>query len=98
GEAHIGASVGKEIQWNALISILAAIGGILLYVAFRFEMGYGMGAVISTVHDLLITVGFFVLFDRQFNASMVAAILLIAGYSINDTIVVFDRIREELKV
>ena len=71
---------------------------ILLYVAFRFEMGYGVGAVISTVHDLLITIGFFVLFDRQFNAAMVAAILLIIGYSINDTIVVFDRIREELKL
>ena len=55
-----------------------------------------MGAVVSTMHDLLMTIGLFVLFDRQFNASMVAAILLIIGYSINDTIVVFDRIREEL--
>ncbi len=98
GETKIGASVGKEIQWNAALSILAALVGILIYVAFRFEFGYGVGAVVSTVHDLLITIGFFVLFDRQFNASMVAAILLIIGYSINDTIVVFDRIREELKL
>jgi SecD/SecF fusion protein len=98
GESRIGASVGKEIQLNALKSVLAAIIGILIYVAFRFEMGYGIGAVVSTVHDLFITIGIFVLFDRQFNASMVAAILLIIGYSINDTIVVFDRIREELKL
>ena len=98
GETHIGASVGKEIQWNALLSVVLALIAILIYVAFRFEMGYGIGAVISTVHDLLITIGFFVMFDRQFNAPMVAAILLIIGYSINDTIVVFDRIREELKL
>lgn len=98
GVQKIGPSVGQEIQWNALLSVVAALVGILLYVAFRFEMGYGMGAVVSTVHDLFITIGFFVMFDRQFNAPMVAAMLLIIGYSINDTIVVFDRIREELKL
>jgi SecD/SecF fusion protein len=98
GETRIGPSVGKEIQWNALLSVTVALIGIFAFVAFRFEMGYGMGAVISTVHDLLITIGIFVLFGRQFNAPMVAAILLIIGYSINDTVVVFDRIREELKL
>jgi SecD/SecF fusion protein len=98
GESRIGPSVGKEIQWNALRSVLAALAAILVYVAFRFEMGYGIGAVVATVHDLILTVGLFVLFGGQFNASMVAAILLIIGYSINDTIVVFDRIREELKL
>ncbi|MDO8542989.1 MAG: protein translocase subunit SecD [Opitutaceae bacterium] len=98
GESRIGPAVGKEIQWNAAWSIFWSLVLILLYVAFRFEFGYGMGAVVSTVHDLFITIGLFVLFDRQFNAPMVAAILLIIGYSINDTIVVFDRIREELKL
>jgi SecD/SecF fusion protein len=98
GQERIGPSVGREIQYNAAWSVFWALLGILVYVAFRFEFGYGMGAVVSTVHDLLITIGFFVMFDRQFNASMVAAILLIIGYSINDTIVVFDRIREELKL
>jgi SecD/SecF fusion protein len=98
GESRIGPSVGKEIQWNAFKSVLWALVAILVFVAFRFEMGYGVGAVVSTVHDLLITIGFFVLFDRQFNAPMVAAILLIIGYSVNDTVVVFDRIREELKL
>ncbi len=96
GVTSIGPSVGSEILRSAVISVGLALVGILLYVAFRFEFGYGMGAVVSTVHDLLMTIGLFVLFDRQFNASMVAAILLIIGYSINDTIVVFDRIREEL--
>jgi SecD/SecF fusion protein len=98
GEARIGPSVGAEIQRNALWSIVASIVAIMIYVAFRFEIGYGIGAVVSTVHDVLMTIGIFVLFDRQFNAPMVAAILLIVGYSINDTIVVFDRIREELKL
>jgi SecD/SecF fusion protein len=98
GETTIGPSIGEEIRWNAFMSLGLAIVGILLYVAFRFEFGFGLGAVTSTVHDILMTIGVFVLFDRQFTAPMVAAILLIAGYSINDTIVVFDRIREELKV
>ncbi|RME68332.1 MAG: protein translocase subunit SecF, partial [Verrucomicrobia bacterium] len=70
--------------------------GILVYVAFRFEIGYGVGAVVATIHDLFMTIGIFVLFGRQFSGAMVGAILLIVGYSINDTIVVFDRIREEL--
>jgi SecD/SecF fusion protein len=98
GRNEIGPSVGKEIQWNAFMSICLSIVGIMLYVAFRFEIGYGIGAVISTVHDVLMTIGIFVLTGRQFTAPMVGAILLIVGYSINDTIVVFDRIREELKI
>jgi SecD/SecF fusion protein len=98
GQNRIGPSVGEEIQWNALWSIFWSLVLIMLYVAFRFEFGYGIGAVVATIHDLMLTIGFFVMFERQFNASMVAAILLIAGYSINDTIVVFDRIREELKL
>ncbi len=98
GETRIGPSVGAEIQANAFWSIFWSLVLILIYVAFRFEIGYGIGAVVSTLHDLLITIGLFVVFGREFNASMVAAILLIAGYSINDTIVVFDRIREELRL
>lgn len=103
GFIQIGPSVSKSIQWNALWSVLCALGGILLYVALRFEVGYGVGAVVATIHDVLMTVGIFVIcgeFDvfvsGQFTAPMLAAILMIVGYSINDTIVVFDRIREEL--
>lgn len=101
GLSQIGAAVSKDIQWNAFWSVVAALGGMLLYVAIRFEIGYGIGAVVATVHDVLMTVGIFVLLggvltSGQFTAPMLAAILMIVGYSINDTIVVFDRIREEL--
>ncbi len=95
-EARIGPTVGDEIKANAGWAIFWSLVLILVYVAFRFEIGYGIGAVVSTLHDVLITIGIFVMIGGQFNASMVAAILLIVGYSINDTIVVFDRIREEL--
>jgi len=105
GITQIGASVSKSIQWNALYSVLCALGGILLYVAFRFEVGYGVGAVVATIHDVLMTIGIFVICGElgifvsgQFTAPMLAAILMIVGYSINDTIVAFDRIREELEL
>tara|TARA_B100001248_G_scaffold262738_1_gene262108 strand:- start:27154 stop:29685 length:2532 start_codon:yes stop_codon:yes gene_type:complete len=98
GENSIGAAVSDSLKWNALWSITAGLLGILLYVAFRFEMSYGIGAVVSTLHDIVVTVGVFVLLGGQFTAPMVAAILMIIGYSINDTIVVFDRIREELLI
>jgi SecD/SecF fusion protein len=98
GESRIGATIGKEVEWNALLSVALSMVVILLYVAFRFEFGLGIGAVVASVHDILMTIGIFVISGRQFSAPMVAAILSIAGYSINDTIVVFDRIREELKI
>ncbi len=98
GESRIGATIGKEVELNALKSVALSMVVILLYVAFRFEVGLGVGAVVASIHDILMTIGVFVLFGRQFSAPMVAAILSIAGYSINDTIVVFDRIREELRI
>ena len=98
GVNHIGASIGKEIEWNALLSIGASMLTILIYIAFRFEFGFGVGAMASTLHDILMTIGIFVLCGHKFSAPMVAAILCIAGYSINETVVVFDRIREELKM
>jgi SecD/SecF fusion protein len=105
GITQIGAAVSKSIQWNALWSVLAALVGILIYVALRFEVGYGVGAVVATIHDVLMTIGIFVICGElgifvsgQFTAPMLAAILMIVGYSINDTIVAFDRIREELEL
>jgi SecD/SecF fusion protein len=98
GVSRIGATIGAEIEWNALLSVALSMVVILLYVAFRFEIGLGVGAVVASIHDILMTIGIFVLFGHQFSAPMVAAILSIAGYSINDTIVVFDRIREELRI
>ncbi len=98
GESHTGATIGSEVLWNALMSVALSMVVILLYVAFRFEVGLGIGAVVASIHDILMTIGIFVLFGHQFSAPMVAAILSIAGYSINDTIVVFDRIREEIRI
>jgi SecD/SecF fusion protein len=98
GQTHVGAAIGRETQLNALLAVGVSMLTILLYIAFRFEFGYGVGAVVATLHDILMTIGIFVLTGRQFNAPMVAAILCIAGYSINETVVVFDRIREELKL
>ncbi len=94
----IGASVGAEIQRGAIWSVIAALLAMLIYIAFRFEIGYGMGALGATVHDILMTIGMYVLVGGQFSAPMIAALLLVIGYSVNDTIVVFDRIREELKL
>ncbi|MEZ5414950.1 MAG: protein translocase subunit SecD [Opitutaceae bacterium] len=98
GESRLGPSIGEEIQWNALQAMFWSMLIVLAYVAFRFEFGFGIGAVVASVHDILMTIGIFVIAGNQFSAPMVAAILCIAGYSINDTIVVFDRIREELKL
>lgn len=96
GESQVGPTVGSEIQLNAIKAVAISLALILLYIAIRFEIGYGVGAVVATIHDILLTIGVFVLFGHQFTAPMVAAILLIVGYSLNDTIVLFDRIREEL--
>ena len=107
GMSNIGASVSNQITSDAISSVLVSLIGILLYVAIRFEMGYAIGAVVATVHDVLMTIGLFVLLGTlsggtlcsgQFTAPMIASILMIVGYSINDTIVVFDRIREELEL
>ncbi len=98
GTQQIGATIGGEIKWNAMKAIGASMVVILIYIAFRFEFGFGIGAMASTLHDVLMNVGIFVLFGHQFSAPMVAAILCVVGYSINETVVVFDRIREELKL
>jgi SecD/SecF fusion protein len=98
GESQIGATIGKEIRWNAILAVGVSMLVILVYIAFRFEFGFGIGAMASTLHDILMNIGIFVLFGHQFSAPMVAAILCVAGYSINETVVVFDRIREELKL
>jgi SecD/SecF fusion protein len=98
GEEHVGASIGREILLNAAKAIGVSMLVILLYIAFRFEFGFGVGAMFSTLHDIMMTIGIFVLTGHKFSAPMVAAILCIAGYSINETVVVFDRIREELKI
>ncbi len=97
GESTIGASVSQSLKKDAWWALGLALLGIMVYVAFRFELGFGVGALLSTLYDLVLSVGLFIALGGQLNAPMLAAVLMIIGYSINDTIVVFDRIREELQ-
>jgi len=97
-KSAIGATVSQSLKWNALLAVILSLLGVMVYVAFRFEVGYAIGAVVATLHDVIITVGVYVLFGGQFTSPMVAAVLMIIGYSLNDTVIVFDRVREELKL
>jgi len=90
----IGPKVGKELQSKAWAAIIVSLFGILVYVSWRFELKFAVGAVLSLAHDVLVTVGLFSIFNREISLFVVAALLTIVGYSINDTIVVYDRIRE----
>src|SRR5213593_4246759 len=94
----IGPKVGDDLKRQAVFATLYALGGILVYIAFRFEWIYGAAAVFAVFHDTLVTLGLFSLFNREINLTVIAALLTLVGYSVNDTIVVFDRIRENLKI
>ncbi|GAB4257867.1 protein translocase subunit SecF [Deferrisoma sp.] len=93
----VGPKVGKDLREKGLLAVLFSLGAILLYIWWRFELRFGFGAVAALFHDVLITIGAFSLFNKQFDLTTVAALLTIVGYSLNDTIVVFDRIRENIK-
>src|SRR5246500_225803 len=93
---RVGALVGGELAKSSLVALALGILGILIYVTFRFELSFAVGAIVALLHDVVITVGVFSLLGRELTLTMVGAVLTIAGYSINDTIVVFDRIREGL--
>jgi preprotein translocase subunit SecF len=94
----VGAQVGSQLRKQALLATVYSLGGMLIYLAFRFEWIYGVAAVITVFHDTLITVGAFSLTNKEISLTVIAAILTLIGYSNNDTIVVFDRIRENLKL
>ncbi len=96
--AIVGPQVGSQLKQQALLAIAYSLGGMLIYLAFRFEWIYGVAAVITVFHDTLITVGAFSLLNKDISLTVIAAILTLVGYSNNDTIVVFDRIRENLKL
>jgi len=93
----VGPTVSNELIYKGITAILVAIASMLVYIWFRFELPFAVGAVIALIHDTILTVGMFALTSLEFNLSTVAAILLIIGYSMNDTVVVYDRIRENLK-
>jgi preprotein translocase subunit SecF len=90
----VGPQVGKDLRMKGLLAILYAMGGILLYVTWRFEFRFAVGAILALVHDVLITLGVFSLFGKEIDLPIIAAFLAIIGYSLNDTIIVYDRIRE----
>lgn len=93
----VGPKVGKDLRRQGLLAIIYALIGILIYVTVRFEFRFAVGAIIALTHDVLITVGVFALLNKEFSLPILAALLAIVGYSLNDTIVVYDRIRENMK-
>ncbi|MDG1994918.1 MAG: protein translocase subunit SecF [Emcibacteraceae bacterium] len=93
----VGGVVSGELIQSGIMSVGLAIGAVLFYIWIRFEWQFGLGAVIALVHDIILTVGMFSLTQLEFNLSIIAAILTIVGYSLNDTVVVYDRIRENLR-
>jgi preprotein translocase subunit SecF len=94
----VGPQVGGQLRHQALMATLYSLAGMLVYLWFRFELIYGVGAVVACLHDTIITVGFFSLLNKEISLTVIAAILTLIGYSMNDTIVVFDRIRENIKL
>jgi preprotein translocase subunit SecF len=94
----VGPQVGEELRDQGGIGMLLALAGVLVYVAFRFQWKFGFGAIVSLVHDVIVTLGVFSFFQIPFDLTVLAAILAIIGYSLNDTIVVFDRIRENFRL
>jgi len=97
-EDEVGPQIGRELKRRAVWSIVVALLGIIIYLSWRFELGFAIGAIVALAHDVLVTVGVYSLFGRQLSLPIVAALLTIVGYSVNDTIVVFDRIREDLRL
>ncbi|HBQ27559.1 MAG TPA: protein translocase subunit SecF [Syntrophomonas sp.] len=94
----VGASIGKELTNKAILAVIIAALAMLVYISLRFEWTFGVAAIVSEIHDILFVLGLFSLFQWEINTSFIAAILTVVGYSINDTIVIFDRIRENLRM
>jgi preprotein translocase SecF subunit len=97
GSDEVGPAVSQKLRDDALKAFLISMLGILVYIAFRFDFKFGVAAIITTVHDILVILGIVILSGREFNLLQVTALLTLAGYSLNDTVVTFDRIRENLK-
>jgi preprotein translocase subunit SecF len=93
----VGPKVGKDLRQKGVLAMLYAMVGILIYITWRFKFRYAVGAIIALIHDVVITVGIFSLLNKEFSLPIIAALLTIIGYSLNDTIVVYDRIRENIR-
>ncbi|CRM21266.1 MULTISPECIES: protein translocase subunit SecF [Pseudomonas] len=94
----VGPQVGEELRDQGGLGMLMALAGIMIYLAFRFQWKFGVGAIVSLIHDVIVTVGILAYFQITFDLTVLAAVLAIIGYSLNDTIVVFDRVRENFRV
>ena len=94
----VGPKIGKELRGDMIAAVLIAMAGIVIYISIRFQFMYAMGALVALAHDVLITLGLFSLLNMEISLTVLAAFLFIVGYSLNDTIVVFDRVRENVKV
>jgi preprotein translocase subunit SecF len=97
GSAEVGPAIGKELQQKALLAIAVSLAGIILYIAWRFEFRFGVAASIATFHDVLAVLGIIFVLNKEITLLIVTALLTIAGYSLTDTVVVYDRIRENLR-
>lgn len=93
----VGPSIGKNLRRVALYCIFLSLAGILLYITWRFELKFAVAAVIALIHDTLVVIGVFSLLNKEFDIPVIAAVLTVIGYSLNDTIIIFDRVRENLK-
>ena len=96
--SEIGPTVGRKLQKDAIIAVVLSFIGIIIYIALRFEFRFGIAAAIATFHDVIVVVGLFYLLNKEINLLVITALLTLAGYSLTDTVVVFDRIREYLRV
>ncbi len=97
GVENVGPQVGGELRKKGLLAVIWSLVGMLVFIAMRFEIPYGVGATMATIHDVLVTVGLFTMFGFEWNLTTIAAFLTLIGYSVNDTVVTFDRVRENLK-
>ena len=97
GREIVGPTVGKELEQRGILATVFALTGILVYIALRFRLSFAVGAVVATIHDLLITIAFLAIFKYELSLNVIAALLTITGYSMNDTIVIYDRVRENMR-
>jgi preprotein translocase subunit SecF len=97
GAENVGPQIGAELRRKGVLAVLASLVGMLIYIWFRFELRFGVGALVALTHDVLIVLGLFTLMGFEFNLTTIAAFLTLVGYSVNDTVVVFDRVRENLR-
>src|SRR4029077_18882714 len=97
GTEIVGPVVGEDLTRKGILATVLSLAGILLYIAFRFQFSFAVGAVVATIHDLLVTFAFLAFFQYDLTLNVIAAILTVTGYSTNDTIVIFDRVRENMR-